>query len=194
MLDSMIQHSRPTRAEVSDVANAVLDGADALMLSGETSVGSFAVESVQTMARIIVAAETQPLRGADRRSPAIGDPQNAIAGSAARLAENIGARALVAFTQSGATARRMASHRPTTPLLAFTAEPAARSQLALTWGVETFVVPMVEHTDAMVAQVDRAMLELGRGAKGEPVVVVAGTPPGVAGTTNTIRVHRLGEI
>ena len=93
-----------------------------------------------------------------------------------------------------ATARQLATHRPATPLLAFTAEPATRSQLALTWGVETFVVPMVNHTDEMVAQVDRAMLDLGRGGRGEPVVVVAGTPPGVAGSTNTIRVHRLGEV
>jgi pyruvate kinase len=193
MLESMIQNPRPTRAEVSDVANAVFDGADALMLSGETSVGAHAVEAVRTMARVIVAAESAPARVIDRRSSASGGSHDAIAAAAARLAEDCGARALVAFTQSGATARSLASHRPVTPLLAFTAEPAVRSQLALTWGVETFVVPMVSHTDEMVAQVDRAMLELGRGVRGEPVVVVAGTPPGIAGSTNTIRVHRLGE-
>ena len=193
MLDSMIHHSRPTRAEASDVANAVFDGADALMLSGETSVGEYAIESVATMARIIEAAEAQLPRMVDRRTPAPGESQDAIAAAAARLAADVGARALVAFTQTGETARRLASHRPATPLLAFTTQPSVRSQLALSWGVETFVVDHVEHTDAMVSQVDRAMLDLGRGAKGDAVVVVAGTPPGVAGSVNTIRVHRLGD-
>ena len=194
MLESMIHHSRPTRAEVSDVANAVLDGADALMLSGETSVGDYPAETVATMARIITAAESQAQRAFERRGSSHGQPQEAIAAAAARLAADVGARALVAFTQSGATARGLASHRPATPLLAFTTEPVVRSQLALSWGVETFVVPQVSHTDEMVAQVDRAMLDLGRGSRGDSVVVVAGTPPGVAGTTNTIRVHRLGEV
>ena len=193
MLESMMEQPRPTRAEASDVANAVFDGADALMLSGETSVGEYAIESVATMARIIEAAEAQLPRMVDRRTPAPGDSQDAIAAAAARLAADVGARALVAFTQTGETARRLASHRPATPLLAFTTQPSVRSQLALSWGVETFVVDHVEHTDAMVSQVDRAMLDLGRGAKGDAVVVVAGTPPGVAGSVNTIRVHRLGD-
>ncbi|HTO91515.1 MAG TPA: pyruvate kinase [Candidatus Sulfotelmatobacter sp.] len=194
MLESMIEHARPTRAEASDVANAVLDGADALMLSGETSVGAHPLEAVSTMARIILAAESRPSHLVERRGPHAGGPQGALAAAASRLAEDVGARALVAFTHTGATARRLASHRPSTPLLAFTTEPAVRSQLALTWGVETFVVPSVSHTDEMVAQVDRAMLELGRAARGEAVVIVAGTPPGVSGTTNTIRLHRLGEV
>ena len=193
MLDSMIQHSRPTRAEVSDVANAVIDGADALMLSGETSVGKYAIEAVRTMARVIEAVEARTPRAIERRGPLHGGPQDAIAAAAARLAADVKARALVAFTHSGASARRLASHRPDTPLHAFTTEPAVRSQLALSWGVETFVVPSVGSTDEMVAQVDRSMLELGRGEKGDSVVVVAGTPPGVPGSTNTIRVHRLGE-
>lgn len=192
MLESMIAHSRPTRAEASDVANAALDGADALMLSGETSVGAYATGAVETMARIIESAEAQgvavlpPLR---RRTDV---RQSSIAQAAVRLADDVHARALVAFTESGGSARRVASHRHPIPLLAFTSRPETRSQLALEWGVETFVVPRVSHTDEMVRQVDRAMLELGRGEPGDLVVIVAGTPPGAIGSTNTIRVHRLG--
>jgi len=191
MLESMIHHSRPTRAEASDVANAVLDGADALMLSGETGVGQFPFEAVRTMARIIAAAEDD---GFERFSPVSHSPgtlQEAIARAATVIARDIGARALVAFTQSGSTARWLASHRSVIPLLAFTTESVVRSQLAMLWGTETFVVPGVDHTDAMVEQVDRAMLEVGRGEPGDRVVIVAGTPPGAPGSTNTIRVHRL---
>jgi pyruvate kinase len=197
MLESMIEHSRPTRAEASDVANAVLDGADAVMLSGETSVGVNPALAAATMARLIAGAESG---AAAERSPAglrsgdlkAFDTPDAIAHAAVRVASDVQARALVAFTQSGATARRVARHRPEIPLLAFTTEPVVRSQLALSWGVETFVVPHVDHTDAMLTQVDRAMLELKRGSPGERVVVVAGTPVGASGTTNTLRVHVLG--
>ncbi len=205
MLDSMIHHSRPTRAEASDVANAVLDGADALMLSGETSTGEHAVESVATMARIIAAAEGDGGHGAPfthapggraarerRRGGQPATREEAIATAAAQVARDLHARALVAFTQTGSTARCLASHREPIPLLAFTTEPVVRSQLTLTWGVETFIVPPVDHTDGMIAQVDRALLELGRGRPGDVVVIVAGTPPGAAGSTNTLRVHRLG--
>ena len=198
MLESMIQHSRPTRAEASDVANAVLDGADALMLSAETSIGQHPTEAVEIMARLIEAAEQgalaertpATLRAADLKVTGIAD---AIAHAAVRVAADLDASALVAFTHSGVSARRVARHRPALPLLAFTTEPAVRSQLALTWGLETFVTPRVDHTDAMVSQVERAMLELGRGAPGDPVVIVAGTPIGAVGSTNTVRVHRLGE-
>ena len=192
MLESMIHHSRPTRAEASDVANAVLDGADALMLSGETGIGQFPFESVRTMARIIVAAEEE---GFERFAPVSHSPgslQEAIARAATVVARDIGARALVAFTHSGSTARWLASHRSEIPLLAFTTESAVRSQLAMLWGTETFVVPWVDHTDAMVEQVDKAMLDVGRGQPGDRVVIVAGTPPGAPGSTNTLRVHRLG--
>jgi pyruvate kinase len=208
MLDSMIHHSRPTRAEASDVANAVLDGADALMLSGETSTGDHPVESVATMARIIAAAEGSGGHGAPfahapagraavagherRRAGQAASREEAIATAAAQVARDLHALALVAFTQTGSTARCLASHRQPIPLLAFTTEPVVRSQLALTWGVETFIVPRVDHTDGMIAQVDRGLLELGRGRPGDVVVIVAGTPPGTAGSTNTLRVHRLG--
>jgi len=191
MLESMITHTRPTRAEASDVANAVLDGADALMLSGETSVGQHPVEVVRTMARVVEAAEAQALAnlsGIARRRESRGD---AIAAAAVRIAEDTAARALVAFTASGASARSVSSHRHPIPLLAFTSEPAVRSQLALQWGIETFVVPFEPGTDGMVRQVERALLSLGRAAPGELVVIVAGTPPGRSGSTNTVRVHRL---
>ncbi len=191
MLDSMVCHSRPTRAEVSDVANAVLDGADALLLTAETTIGRYPVEVVATMRRIILAAEVESLRSLpplkDRTSV-----QAAIACAAARTARDLGAQALVAFTRSGSTACLLASHREPVPLYAFTSEPAVRSQLSVVWGVETFVVPDVRTTDEMVHQVTHAMLELGRGEPGDLVVMVAGTPPGVAGTTNSLRVHRLG--
>ena len=191
MLDSMIGASRPTRAEASDVANAVLDGADAVMLSGETSVGAYPVEAVATMARIVVAAEEDL-----SRVPALqGAPSSiggAIAQAAARVAHTVVASAIVAFTQSGDTVRRLAEHRSAIPLLAFTPIPEVRSQLALVWGVETFLVPVVTHTDEMVRQVERAMLDLGRMQAGELVTIVAGSPPSTTGSTNAMRVHRLG--
>ncbi|NKE60955.1 pyruvate kinase [Lentzea sp. PSKA42] len=192
MLDSMITNSRPTRAETSDVANAVLDGADALMLSGETSVGRYAIESVQTMGRIIEAVETEsvvvpPLTHVPRTKRGV------ISYAARDIGERLNAKALVAFTQSGDTVRRLARLHTHLPLLAFTPEPAVRSQLSLTWGTETFLVPRVESTDEMVRQVDVAMLEIGRYQAGDLMVVVAGSPPGTIGSTNLIRVHRLGE-
>jgi len=192
MLDSMIHSSQPTRAEASDVANAVLDGADALMLSGETSVGEHPIAAVETMARIIGAAESQGFWSLPsvRRRPET--RPEAIALNAVRIAEDLHAVALVAFTETGATARHVAAHRHAIPILAFTSRPEVRSRLSLVWGVETFVVPMANHTDDMVAQADRALLELGRGKTGDYIVIVAGTPPGTAGSTNTLRVHQLG--
>jgi pyruvate kinase len=193
MLESMVAAPRPTRAEASDVANAVLDGADAVMLSAETSVGAYPVQVVATMARIIAAAEEAT---GILAAPPPGPPTStgcAIARAAAEVGQVVGARALVAFTMTGETARRLARYRPPIPLLAFSIEPATRSQLALTWGVETFLVPEVAHTDDMVRQVEAALLEIGRCDKGDRVVVVAGSPPGSPGRTNALRVHRIGD-
>jgi pyruvate kinase len=193
MLESMIEHSRPTRAEASDVANAVLDGADALMLSGETSVGRYPVQAVATMARIIDAVESD---GATSVPPLQHEPRTqggAIAKVATEIGERLGASALVSFTQTGDTVRRLARHRCRIPLLAFTPEPSVRSQLGLTWGVETFITPTVQHTDDMVRAVDAAMLEHGRGRPGDLVIIVAGSPPSTPGSTNLLRVHRLGD-
>ena len=192
MLESMIHYSHPTRAEASDVANAVLDGADALMLSGETSVGEYAIPAVETMARVIGAAESQGFWSLPsvRRRPET--RPEAIALNAVRIAEDLHAVALVAFTETGATVRHVAAHRHAIPILAFTTRPEVRSRLAMVWGTETFVMPRASNTDEMVAQADHALLEMKRGKKGDYIVIVAGTPPGTAGSTNTLRVHQLG--
>jgi pyruvate kinase len=192
MLESMITNSRPTRAEASDVANAVLDGADALMLSGETSVGRYPIKTVQTMAQIVEAVESGPVSVPPLNH--VPRTKRGVLSYAARdIGERLSARALVAFTQSGDTVRRLARLHTRLPLLAFTPTPAVRSQLALTWGVETFLVDYVTNTDAMVRQVDHAMLSIDRFKPGDLVVIVAGSPPGTVGSTNLIRVHRLGE-
>ncbi|MFF6997033.1 pyruvate kinase [Streptomyces sp. NPDC008313] len=196
MLDSMIENSRPTRAEASDVANAVIDGTDAVMLSGETSVGAYPVETVATMARIVEAAEEDILAKGlapltERNKPRT--QGGAVARAAAEIGDFLGATFLVAFTQSGDTVRRLSRYRSPIPLLAFTPDPATRSRLSLTWGVETFLGPHVDSTDAMVAQVDEELLRIGRCREGDTVIITAGSPPGVSGTTNLVRVHHIGE-
>ncbi|KFG00550.1 pyruvate kinase [Streptomyces scabiei] len=194
MLDSMINNSRPTRAEVSDVANAVLDGTDAVMLSGETSVGKYAVETVRTMSRVVAAAEEDMLVKGLPPLTEHNKPRTqggAMARAAAEIGDFLDARFLVAFSQSGDTARRLSRYRSPIPLLAFTPDPATRSQLSLTWGVETFLGPSVDSTDAMVDQVDELLLTYGRCKKGDVVVITAGSPPGVAGFTNMVRVHHI---
>lgn len=192
MLESMIENSRPTRAEASDVANAVMDGADAVMLSGETSVGKFPLEAVRTMARILGAVEENstaapPLTHTPRTKRGV------ISYAARDIGERLNAKALVAFTSSGDTVRRLARLHTPLPLLAFTALPEIRSQLALTWGTETFIVAVMESTDDMIRAVDHSLLELGRYQRGDLVVIVAGAPPGTVGSTNLIHVHRIGE-
>ena len=194
MLDSMISESRPTRAEVSDVANAILDGADALMLSGETSVGVNPSHAIETMSTIIAHLEEEALD----RLPALqdsptGSTARALTHAAVDVAESINASYLIAFTETGRSARLISRWRCQTPLLAFTPNPRVRSQLSLSWGVETFLVPQVRHTDDMVVQVDKALLEIGRATAGERVVIVAGVPPGIPGTTNGMRVHKMGS-
>ncbi|WP_432052465.1 pyruvate kinase [Streptomyces xiamenensis] len=196
MLDSMIDASRPTRAEASDVANAVMDGTDAVMLSGETSVGRYPIETVRTMSRIVTAAEEEvlarglvPLEEATKPRTQGG----AVARAAAEIGDFLGATLLVAFTQSGDTARRLSRYRSPIPVIAFTPDPATHAQLTLTWGVETYLVPTVRSTDEMVSQMDEQLLRIGRCAKGEIVVVTAGSPPAMAGTTNLVRVHHVGE-
>src|SRR4051794_6392504 len=192
MLESMISAPRPTRAEASDVANAVLDGADAVMLSGETSVGAYPVVTVQTMARIVENTEDH---GMEDLANIDWDPHTTsgvITKAAAEVAQRIDAKFLVAFTHSGDAARRLSRLRSPIPILAFTPIEQTRATLTLNWGVESFLVPMVSHTDDMIRQVDKALMESGMINEGERVVIVAGSPPGVAGHTNMIRVRRIG--
>ncbi|MFF2184164.1 pyruvate kinase [Streptomyces sp. NPDC058155] len=195
MMESMITNSRPTRAEASDVANAILDGADAVMLSAESSVGAYPVETVKTMSKIVVAAETELLsKGLQPLVP--GKKPRTQGGSVARaaceIADFLGGKALIAFTQSGDTARRLSRYRTCQPILAFTTDEATRNQLSLSWGVESFVVPHVNTTDAMVDLVDAELLKLQRYSESDTMIITAGSPPGVPGTTNMVRVHHLG--
>jgi pyruvate kinase len=191
MLESMIEASRPTRAEASDVANAVLDGADAVMLSGETSVGKYPVVAVRTMERIIDAVESDEVR-----VPQLQRISRSRSGAIVRAAKDVGesmdVSALCAFTSTGGTAQRLAAAHTRLPILAFTTDARVRSRLALSWGVETFLVPPVTHTDDMVRQVDFSLLSIGRLREGDRVVVVAGSPPNTVGSTNLIRVHEVG--
>ncbi|MBO1750280.1 pyruvate kinase [Actinotalea sp. BY-33] len=192
VLESMISAPRPTRAEASDCANAVLDGADAVMLSGETSVGDFPIEAVRTMARII---ENTEEHGSDRIAPLGWSPQTrggAITHAAAEVGETLGVKYLVTFTQTGDSARRMSRLRAAIPLIAFTPTSDVRNTLALSWGVSTYEVPQVEHTDAMVVQVDQMLRANGLAEVGDRVVIVFGAPVGVPGTTNSLLVHKIG--
>ncbi|QIZ98910.1 MULTISPECIES: pyruvate kinase [unclassified Leifsonia] len=194
MLESMISSPVPTRAETSDVANAVLDGADAVMLSGETSVGEYPVITVQTMARIVESTEEH---GLDRIQPLGTKPRTqsgAITLAAVEVAEFVEAKYLCVFTESGESARRMSRIRNKIPILAFTPEESVRRRMALNWGVESFVVSRVTHTDQMVAQVDEALKSTGRAVNGDKVIIISGSPPGIPGTTNDIRVHRVGDV
>jgi pyruvate kinase len=194
MLESMIHSPVPTRAETSDVANAVLDGTDAVMLSGETSVGEYPVITVQTMARIVESTEQH---GLDRILPLGTKPRTqsgAITAAAVEVADFVEAKYLCVFTESGETVRRMSRLRSKIPILAFTPDPAIRRRMALNWGVESFVVSRVTHTDQMVGQVDEALAKTGKAVNGEKVVIISGSPPGIPGTTNDVRVHVVGEV
>lgn len=193
MLESMIESPVPTRAETSDVANAVLDGADAVMLSGETSVGKYPAVTVATMARILQSSEEQGLS----RIPPLGTKPRtqggAITLAAAEVAEFVEARYVCIFTESGDSARRMSRLRSEIPMLAFTTTESTRRRMALTWGIDSVLVERVTHTDAMYPQVDKVLLARGLAQKGDKVVVISGSPPGVPGSTNDLRVHIVGQ-
>ncbi len=193
MLDSMISNSQPTRAEATDCANAVLDGADALMLSGETSVGDFPIDVVKVMARIIERTEEVAL---DQIPPLKHSPATkagAITKAATEVGLTVGAKYLVAFTQSGDSARRMSRLRSPIPMLALTPEIGTYNRLALSWGVESLLTASVNHTDEMVMQVDTILIESKRVKIGDLVLIVAGSPPGIPGSINAMRVHKIGD-
>jgi pyruvate kinase len=192
MLESMISSPVPTRAETSDVANAILDGADAVMLSGETSVGEHPVVTVATMARII---ENTEEHGLERISPLGTRPRTqggAITLAAAEVADFVEAKYVCVFTESGDSARRMSRLRFRIPMKAFATDDAIRRRMALYWGITSYLVDPVTHTDEMFAEVDESLLTEGLAKKGDKVVVISGSPPGVAGSTNDLRVHIVG--
>jgi len=193
MLDSMISNSQPTRAEATDCANAVLDGADALMLSGETSIGEFPIESVKIMSRIIERTEEIAL---DQIPPLKHSPATkggAITKAATEVGLTVGAKYLVAFTQSGDSARRMSRLRSPIPMLALTPDVGTYNRLALSWGVESMLTSVVNHTDEMVMQVDTILINSKRVNLGDLVLIVAASPPGIPGSINAMRVHKIGD-
>ncbi len=193
MLESMITHSRPTRAEASDVANAVIDGADAVMLSGETSIGKYPIQAVATMGRIIASVEESGTQVRDlQHNPRTSS--GAIVKAAKDISDALGAVALVAFTQTGDTARRLSRLQPAARLLVFTPVEQVQRQVALLWGAEAHLVWTVQTTDEMVRQVDSALLNRRVCRPHDLVIVVAGTPPTTPGATNSIRVHRIGDV
>ena len=193
MLESMISSPVPTRAETSDVANAVLDGADAVMLSGETSVGEYPEITVRTMARIIESTEEHGLERIAELGTKPHTQGGALTLAAAEVADFVGAKFVCVFTETGDSARRMSRLRVKIPMLAFTPDQAIRRRMSLTWGIESFLVDRVTHTDAMYHQVDDIVLGGGLAEVGDKVVVISGSPPGISGSTNDLRVHRIGD-
>lgn len=194
VLESMIENPRPTRAEASDCANAILDGADAVMLSGETSVGQWPIVTIDTMARIIEQTEEHGLR----RIPPLGTKPRtqggAITLAALEVAEFVEAKGIVVFTESGDSARRMSRLRTSIPMYGFTPDPEIESRMQLIWGMRTHLVDRVKHTDEMMAQVDDVLIGKSLVAPGEKVVVISGSPPGISGSTNDLRVHIVGDV
>ena len=197
MLRSMVDSPRPTRAEVTDVANAILDGTDAVMLSEETAMGKYPVESVSMMdaiARETERASRRPDGDGPRRDgpgPIPGSLPGAVARAASSLAAEVGAAAIITFTQSGSTARLVSRCRPDVPVLAYTPSERTRRQLALCWGVYPIVGANRAGTDGMIAAALRAALSSGLVWKGQTVVITAGVPPGRPGTTNLIKVEKV---
>ncbi len=199
MLDSMIHERRPTRAEAADVANAVLDGTDAVMLSGETAVGDHPVAVVETMDRIVrdIEASEEYAESLERAVPsADGTGTGALARSARYLARDVDAAAVVAATESGYTARKAAKYRPAMPVVATTPDHAVRRRLALTWGVVPVHVPMAEGYEAVVHDAVQSAIEIGVADPGDTVVALAGMMTELEGvdTTNTLKLHVAAEV
>ena len=195
MLESMIENSMPTRAEVSDIANAIYDGTSAVMLSAETSAGKHAVESVKVMARIAVETETS----AKDRFPDVWKKEEhsipeIIADAAYHSARSAGVAALAVGTTSGASARLLARYRPPVPIFAFTSNEHVARQLSVIYGVHAVVCPAMESTDHMLLEMERMLVESGRAKPGDNIVFVAGQPVGLRGSTNMLKLHRIAGI
>jgi pyruvate kinase len=195
MLQSMVENPRPTRAEASDVANAILDGTDAVMLSAETAVGRYPREAVAMMREIAVIAEHQmPCRMDDVRFGALEHTHpitDAVGDATVRVADEVGARLIATSTWSGYTARQVARERPRLPIVALTPNERVKRQLSLVWGVQSLVVPQYSGTDEMLGVVSRALVDAGRAAPGDLIVVSAGVPFGGGGKTNFLMVYTI---
>ncbi|WPB72787.1 pyruvate kinase [Archangium violaceum] len=193
MLESMVNNARPTRAEVSDVANAILDGADAVMLSGETAAGKYPVQAVATMARIVEETESGVVRNMEH--PPFPDAQDdistGVAAAAVAAAEQMKIGTIVAYTERGLTARLISEFRPTAQIIALTPNPETVNRMALYWGVKALQVGRLQSTDAMLRQVRRLCRDEGICKVGTPVVIVAGVPLNEPGRTNMMSVHRI---
>lgn len=197
MLESMTQATRPTRAEASDVANAVFDGSDAVMLSAETAVGAYPVEAVQVMDRLIRAAEDTTEPGVTIKEDLNRDNLSlaeAISAAAASAARSVGARAIVAFTESGRTVRLISKHRPTSPLLAFTPSEPIRQQMALYWGVRPFPMSRGGPPDAWIAEAEQRLMAEHLCTPGDVIAVVSGTMAGQVGGTNILKLHKISSL
>lgn len=197
MLESMVTHLRPTRAEVSDVATAIFDGADAIMLSAETATGRYPIDAVKVMARVAERAERAVLGDETRRRRragrvGIGFPE-AISDAAAEAAHSLDARAIVAFTQSGFSARLISQERPDVPIIALTPFVEVQRRLALCWGVSSRLIRKVETTDEMIEEVEATLLGDGSVRIDDVIVIISGSPMWVTGTTNLLKLHRIGE-
>lgn len=197
MLESMIEHPRPTRAETSDVANAILDGTDAVMLSAETASGKYPIEAVKLMVRVALDVEREPILQEKvlRRIPELRGYRSlpeAIGQAAVRVADNVGAAAILAFTQTGSTAALVAKYRPPVPVYAVTPSQAVRRRMALYAGVRSIRVDIQGDTEAQIRSVEEAVLSSGVLQRGEVVVITMGSPVSAPGTTNLLKAHRLG--
>lgn len=195
MLESMINNPRPTRAEASDVANAVFDGTDALMLSGETAVGKYPVKAVEMMAKIAVEAEGPAFKQhlVRRKKEAPSSFSQAVAFASFAAAGELHARAVVVFSQTGSTARLVSKLRPSTPIVAFTPLEETKRRLSLIWGVQPFCIEFGGHTDEMICRGEAAMLNNGLAEMGDTIVVVSGTKVGMRGATNMMKIDKIGS-
>ena len=194
MLESMMDAPRPTRAEVTDVANAIFDGADAVMLSGETAVGSYPKEAVSMMAQVALEAESAlPYEEILANKGKDMEPQtdDAISYAACYTAQQLGAVAIIAFTSSGSTARRVAKYRPSAPILAITMSQTTRRQLSLSWGIRAFEVPKPSKIADLFARGARVAREAGLAHDGDLIIITGGVPIGVPGSTNLLKVEKV---